>query len=39
MVPIEEALAISDRDSLRTLIMNVVRGDVTGLSRIAGAGT
>ena len=29
MVPIEEALAISDRDSLRTLIMNVVRGDVT----------
>ena len=29
VVPIEEALAISDRDSLRTLIMNVVRGDVT----------
>lgn len=28
LVPIEEALAISDKDSLRTLVMNVVRGDV-----------
>ncbi len=28
VVPIEEALAVSDKDSLRTLIMNVVRGDV-----------
>lgn len=28
MVPIEEALAVSDKDSLRTLIMNVIRGDV-----------
>ncbi|MGN0141130.1 MAG: hypothetical protein ACI4AD_02820 [Roseburia sp.] len=28
MVPIEEALAVSDKDSLRTLVMNVVRGDV-----------
>lgn len=28
MVPIEEALAISDKDSVRTLIMNVIRGDV-----------
>ena len=27
LVPIEEALAISDKDSLRTLVMNVVRGD------------
>lgn len=28
LVPIEEALAICDKDSLRTLVMNVVRGDV-----------
>lgn len=28
LAPIEEALAISDKDSLRTLVMNVVRGDV-----------
>lgn len=28
MVPIEEALAISDTSSVRTLMMNVVRGDV-----------
>lgn len=28
LVPIEEALAVSDKDSLRTLVLNVVRGDV-----------
>ena len=28
VVPIEEALAVSDKDSLRNLIMHVVRGDV-----------
>lgn len=28
MVPIEEALAISDKDSLRMLLMNIIRGDV-----------
>lgn len=28
LVPIEEALAVSDKESLRTLVMNVVRGDV-----------
>lgn len=28
LVPIEEALAVSDKESLRTLMMNVVRGDV-----------
>lgn len=27
-VPIEEALAVADKDSLRTLVMDVVRGDV-----------
>lgn len=28
MVPIEEALVVCDKDNLRTLVMNVVRGDV-----------
>lgn len=28
VVPIEEAMAVSDRESLRTLVMNVVRGNV-----------
>lgn len=28
VVPLEEALAVSDTDSLRLLVMNVVRGDV-----------
>lgn len=28
LAPIEEALAVSDKDSLRTLVLNVVRGDV-----------
>ena len=27
LAPIEEALAVSDKDSLRTLVLNVVRGD------------
>lgn len=31
LVPIEEALAICDKDSLRTLVMNVVRGDIQNL--------
>ena len=36
MVPIEEALVICDKDNLRTLVMNVVRGDVEkSLSSIA----
>lgn len=29
MVPLEEALAVSDSGSLRNLVMNVVRGDIT----------
>lgn len=29
MVPIEEALAVSDRESLRTLMLNVLKGDVS----------
>ena len=28
MVPIEEALAVSDRKNLRMLMMNVIRGDL-----------
>lgn len=28
LAPIEEALAISDKDTMRTLMMNVVRGDI-----------
>lgn len=28
LAPIEEALAVSDKESLRTLVLNVVRGDV-----------
>ena len=28
MVPVEEALAVSDKSSLRTLMLNVIRGDV-----------
>lgn len=28
MVPIEEALVVCDKDNLRTLVMNVVRGDI-----------
>ena len=36
MVPIEEALVVCDKDNLRTLVMNVVRGDVEkSLSSIA----
>lgn len=36
VVPMEEALAISDKDSLRSLMMNVVRGDIqNSLSSIA----
>lgn len=36
MVPIEEALVICDKDDLRTLVMNVVRGNVEqSLSSIA----
>ena len=28
VVPIEEALAVSDKDSMRTLLMNIIKGDV-----------
>lgn len=28
IVPIEEALAVSDKDSMRTLLMNIIKGDV-----------
>lgn len=38
VVPLEEALAISDKDSLRTLMFNVVKGDVhKSLSAISAA--
>lgn len=36
MVPLEEAIAISDKSSLRTLMLNVIRGDIqNSLSTIA----
>ena len=38
MAPMEEALAVSDKQSLRTLMMNVLKGDVNGyLSSISKA--
>ncbi|MCR5639946.1 MAG: hypothetical protein K6G04_01185 [Lachnospiraceae bacterium] len=38
MAPMEEALAVSDKSSLRTLMMNVLKGDVSGyLSSISKA--
>lgn len=36
MVPLEEAIAVSDKSSLRTLMLNVIRGDIqNSLSSIA----